>query len=956
MKSNAPWSVKGIERDARETAKEAAQREGMTVGAWLNQMIYSAGDPERAGAIEGLKVDDIVTAIDHLSQRVASAESKSAAAVEDLAKNFGGVVERIQRLERVKPPTGSNADLDTRVAKIEEKSSDRQRIDALKALEKAVGQIALQFETSHKSSLQRVETNEKQLQELANRVNANAEDEGTAGAIGFLKDAVDGMSARIARAERIASQASRITSDGENVDEEFVERTGKRLRVLGDEIKRGGDQIRSLETTITKLSGQIDAAERRSSEGVQKVAETISELRDQFAQGEGQDSASSRGEIEAAIAAATKRTDDRIASLQNSFEHMISRLEGKARNENAADSQSDDQPASQTGAKALLHAGAPPASAEIDDDIDDDLDADFEDAFAAIDLDEDQDVEPQAAAVENDAEDEFSFDLDAEETADTISPDSSEADDILSQVQEAFGETPSTESKPAARAAKAEPEQSDNAADESGLDAVLAELDGMGFSGEDDDDANQQVEDEETPIFGRKAADESADPQPEESNPADRATDAPAPDFLKDARRKAKAAAAAAALEGQTKKRKLTPKQRAILGARIRRKRLEAEKADGAVAGGPPDATGQSTPIENEAAPSDVVTPDKPGLLASLAAMLPFLGKKGLDEQKRDDESDVETGALELESKDAKPKSKQHKPDQDEAIEDGADAVISEDGNPNLTGIVSRTLDKAKAKPVTLALGAAILLAVLALVFLVKDLASGPNQSPALQADATGGVGVTGAGPALKDAPAAEVPTAPLVKPRALYLESISALRTAATDAEERNALQGLQEAAALGHPPAQLQIGELYKIGQGFEKDPGQARAWYERAANGGNVLAMHRMGVMTARGGGGPVDLQASIGWFEKAGNFGLVDSQYNLGATFHPSAEGIGDVQDRGRAYFWYSLAAANGDAQAGALAAGLGEAMTPEARAALDAEVGAWTPLTPDPDANELVSAS
>ncbi len=31
-----PWSVKGVDADARETAKEAARRAGMTLGEWLN--------------------------------------------------------------------------------------------------------------------------------------------------------------------------------------------------------------------------------------------------------------------------------------------------------------------------------------------------------------------------------------------------------------------------------------------------------------------------------------------------------------------------------------------------------------------------------------------------------------------------------------------------------------------------------------------------------------------------------------------------------------------------------------------------------------------------------------------------------------------------------------------------------------------------------------------------------
>ncbi len=170
-------------------------------------------------------------------------------------------------------------------------------------------------------------------------------------------------------------------------------------------------------------------------------------------------------------------------------------------------------------------------------------------------------------------------------------------------------------------------------------------------------------------------------------------------------------------------------------------------------------------------------------------------------------------------------------------------------------------------------------------------------------------------------------------------------------------ALKKIEEAAALGHPPAQLQIGELYKLGQLYERDLAQARTWFERAANGGNVLAMHRLGVMAARGEGGPVDPAASIKWFEMAASFGLVDSQYNLGATYHPTAEGAtGGIQNRALAYFWYSIASRNGDTQAGEMAAGLASSMPPAEKSAKDAEVAAWAPKTPDPLANELAPAS
>lgn len=46
MDKSQPWSVKGIEPETRNAAKMAARRAGLTVGAWLNQVILHAAASE----------------------------------------------------------------------------------------------------------------------------------------------------------------------------------------------------------------------------------------------------------------------------------------------------------------------------------------------------------------------------------------------------------------------------------------------------------------------------------------------------------------------------------------------------------------------------------------------------------------------------------------------------------------------------------------------------------------------------------------------------------------------------------------------------------------------------------------------------------------------------------------------------------------------------------------------
>jgi localization factor PodJL len=40
--SNVPWSVKGVEHEAREAAKLAARKAGLPLGVWLSQTIHAA--------------------------------------------------------------------------------------------------------------------------------------------------------------------------------------------------------------------------------------------------------------------------------------------------------------------------------------------------------------------------------------------------------------------------------------------------------------------------------------------------------------------------------------------------------------------------------------------------------------------------------------------------------------------------------------------------------------------------------------------------------------------------------------------------------------------------------------------------------------------------------------------------------------------------------------------------
>ena len=130
-----------------------------------------------------------------------------------------------------------------------------------------------------------------------------------------------------------------------------------------------------------------------------------------------------------------------------------------------------------------------------------------------------------------------------------------------------------------------------------------------------------------------------------------------------------------------------------------------------------------------------------------------------------------------------------------------------------------------------------------------------------------------------------------------------------ATNYEE--AAKWYDRAAQAGVIPATFRLGTLYEKGLGVKKDADIARRYYQQAAERGNAKAMHNLAVLDADGGGSP-DYTSAAQWFRKAAEHGVADSQFNLGILY---ARGIGVDQNLAESFKWFSLAAAQGDADAG-----------------------------------------
>jgi localization factor PodJL len=121
-------------------------------------------------------------------------------------------------------------------------------------------------------------------------------------------------------------------------------------------------------------------------------------------------------------------------------------------------------------------------------------------------------------------------------------------------------------------------------------------------------------------------------------------------------------------------------------------------------------------------------------------------------------------------------------------------------------------------------------------------------------------------------------------------------------------AVEWFRRSAEAGFVPAQYRLASGLEKGLAGTRDLAEAKRWYAAAAGKGNVRAMHNLGVLYAN----DRDMTNALPWFQKAADAGLKDSQFNLGIIH---ALGSGVKQDLAVSYKWFALAAGQGDGEAG-----------------------------------------
>jgi localization factor PodJL len=166
---------------------------------------------------------------------------------------------------------------------------------------------------------------------------------------------------------------------------------------------------------------------------------------------------------------------------------------------------------------------------------------------------------------------------------------------------------------------------------------------------------------------------------------------------------------------------------------------------------------------------------------------------------------------------------------------------------------------------------------------------------------------------------------------------------------DEEQAAQWYRRAAIQGLASAQYRLGSMYEHGRGMPLDREAAQVWYEQAAGRGNIMAMHNLAVLYSNADSGRPHYELAANWFRKAAERGLKESQFNLAVL---SEQGLGVPQSQQEAVFWYALAAAQGDREAASKAKALEASLAPEGAKQVHGRLIVWRPLPADHTANSV----
>lgn len=956
MTAATPWSVKGIDPKAREVAKDLARRSGMTLGEWLNRMILddegpedavseadfarrpepayfesprrSEGAPARVEAVEhpADEMGRIALALDRLSERLESSESRTGLAISGVEHSVRAALARIEAAERehiavaarfegaVEEVAGQQNRIIERIRRIESEAAGPRSAEALRALEGALGKVANHLydgETRTRDSMAALEARMERV-----------EAQGGSESPGLIEEVVGRVSQRLSEAETRTAEAL------ESLRNSFAALDSRMEQVEGGSAP-GID--RRLEEMATKLSERVEAARLEMTQKLHASADGRFDRMERRL-----------GEMTAHVKAAEQRSAQAIEAMGR---EVLSMAENLNRRVQAAE-QSSAQAIQTVGGEVARIASAMEARlgrsdslhaealeklggeiAKITEKLGERIAAAERRSAQAID-----DVGDQVARVTERIS--HRQERASEELSERIRQSEERTARLLDEARERI------DRRLAETAARPPEPVTAPAAPPVPATAARREAEEPAFEPDDDFSPFRPAAPATAPLarqaFAPPADDfPTTDFSPESERPPLEAEDFEAADGFGAPPAAERSRPAPELPEDPFAGEVLDPPRRAIAET-FQAPRMTA--APPAAELDEADYGFDDDPESDFIEPAPAAAPARPASTRDVIAQARAAAR-------------ANQNAGEGKGK----KSKLKKPEQ------------PKDGGSLFSGFSMRPKKRAGSTLQTALLlsgGAAFLGMAAGGMMLISGEPAG--ELPARVADAVsaardGDVEVAAVeGEASAPRAALAIAPEPLTGEAAgaeiredlpgLYAQAVRGVEDG-TD----GALDELKKVANLGYAPAQFYLAKLYEQGgEGVEKDLAEARRWTERAAQGGDRKAMHNLALYYFEGVGGTKNSTTAAQWFRRAADLGLVDSQYNLGRLYE---EGFGVSQNAAEAYKWFLIAGKAGDKDAAASAERVKDDLSPAAQAVAERAAAAFKATAPSaPAATAQVGAS
>jgi localization factor PodJL len=319
-----PWSVKGIDPKAREAAREAARRQGMTLGEWLNQAIMTQGlTGPGDGGHEAPPVDEDWS-VGHDKNGTGSREADMVA---NLAKRFEASDRRNQLavagLDRAMTTLDrSLLGLSARIDEAEATSAQsQQKLDAAAAATAAARtELAARVaaaEHAANSAAGDVKTLQQQVHERIQQAAVRAHEQAlraTLPVLNDLKAQQDRLAARIQSAEedgRALSQEAQ--TEIRALKDTLNDRVGALSRTMQEQLAAPLSEMRSAHAS---LSARIASAEAGSRDAANTAVAEMRAMQQALA-----------ARIERTEQAASAQIHAAVSDMQSRQQSLVARLE-----------------------------------------------------------------------------------------------------------------------------------------------------------------------------------------------------------------------------------------------------------------------------------------------------------------------------------------------------------------------------------------------------------------------------------------------------------------------------------------------------------------------------------------------------------------------------------------------------------------------------------------------------